>query len=122
VAKSIEEVQQLLKLDLNLVSRVQEQFIESSQIANSIVIPYTRQINESIQSLEEQRTTESSLLNLSREALFADNAPWEMFLNQLREKISGGSAFQGVQLLPVPQDATFTNLGDSTILAVIHFP
>jgi hypothetical protein len=114
VEKSIEEVQQLLKLDLNLVSQVQEQFVESSQIVDSVAIPYTRQINESIQSLEEQRTTEASLLNLSREALFADNAPWEMFLNQLREKISGGSAFQGVQLLPVPQDATFTNLGDPT--------
>ena len=91
--KNVEESQQLLKLDLDLVRQVEEQFIESSQVANGVVIPYTRQINESIQSLDEQRTTEASLLNLSKEALFADNAPWEMFLNQLRDKISGGSAF-----------------------------
>jgi hypothetical protein len=97
-------------LELSQVDKLVNLSIQASQLTNGILLPANVKVAESIQSLVEYVANENSALGFSSFAVAEENSIWEMYLKQLRDKISGDAPnFKGVQLLTTPQNASWND-------------
>jgi hypothetical protein len=92
---------------------VESQTIEAVSLTQEsrvgVLIPHQSSIIESVAAYQAQKDLELSLWNISAFEAENNNAAWEMFLGALRDKIGGDQAAKNVQLLPIPQDASWSN-------------